>query len=143
MQDLIEFVTPFKLNEGVIIYNEIPEHTEILGWSDSVRIVLYNIIVNAIKSTSKGYIKIEFIQTDASYCIVISDTGEGMSESMIYYLTTGFGKDQIDLIPKYKKGNGIGFQIIRHLVKLMHVDLSIKSKEHVGTKVFLKFSLQN
>ncbi len=143
IQDLIEFVTPFKLNECVIIYNEIPEHTEISGWSDTVRIVLYNIIVNAIKSTSKGYIKIEFIQTDASYSIVISDTGEGMSESMIYYLTTGFGKDQIDLIPKYKKGNGIGFQIIRHLVKLMHVDLSIKSKEHVGTKVILKFNQQN
>ena len=143
IQDLIEFVTPFKLNEGVIIYNDIPEHTKILGWSDTVRIVLYNIIVNAIKSTSKGYINIEFIQTDTSYSIVISDTGEGMSESMIYYLTTGFGKDQIDLIPKYKKGNGIGFQIIRHLVKLMHVELTIKSKEHVGTKVFLKFNQQN
>jgi signal transduction histidine kinase len=142
-QDLIEFVSPFKLNEDIIIYNQIPEHTVILGWSDTLRVVLYNLIMNAIKSTSKGYIKIEFKQTDSTYSILISDTGEGMSESMIYYLTTGLGKDQIDLIPKYKKGNGIGFQIIRHLVKLMHVDLTIKSKEHIGTKVFLKFNNMN
>jgi two-component sensor histidine kinase len=66
-----------------------------------------------------------------------------MSASMIHYLITGHSKDQVELLPKYKKGNGIGYQIIRHLVKLMQAELHITSKENTGTDVRLKFLLSN
>ena len=139
VKDLVEFVSPFKQNEQVKIINEIPVDTQILSWADSVRVLLYNIIMNSIKSTSSGWIKIQYNNLGSNFELNVSDTGEGMSATMIQYLTSGHSKDEVELIPKNKKGNGIGYQIIRHLIKLMQVELIIKSKENIGTTVTLKF----
>lgn len=139
IKDLVDFVKPFKQNDLVNIINEIPEGTQIVSWAESLRVLLYNIIINSIKSTSSGWIKISYINNDSNFEIIVSDTGEGMSPSMIHYLSSGQSKDEVELLPKYKKGNGIGYQIIRHLIKLMHAELTIKSKENFGTVVILKF----
>jgi signal transduction histidine kinase len=139
VQDLIEFVTPFKEHQEVEIINEINADTVIKGWPDSLRVLLYNILINAVKSTKKGFIKIQFIKSENNYTIHIIDSGEGMSASMVQYLLSGTSKDAVELLPKYKKGNGIGYQIIRHLVSLMKAELSIKSKEGVGTSIYIKF----
>jgi signal transduction histidine kinase len=143
VQGLLEFVAPFKLNDSIQIENKIPLETEIVNWNDALRVILYNIIVNAIKSTKHGLIEVSYQSTASHYEIIFSDSGEGMSASMIHYLITGHSKDQVELLPKYKKGNGIGYQIIRHLVKIMNAELSIASKENQGTKVSLKFKNLN
>jgi signal transduction histidine kinase len=139
IQSLIEFVEPFKLNNTVIIQNQIPKDIIISNWPDALRVVLYNIIVNAIKSTNQGEINVLFKQSSNDYEIIIQDTGEGMTASMVNFLITGKSRDEVESLPKYKKGNGIGYQIIRHLVKIMNTELSITSKENQGTKVSLKF----
>jgi signal transduction histidine kinase len=143
VQGLLEFVAPFRLNDKIKIENKIPLDIEIFNWPDALRVILYNIIVNAIKSTKKGLIEVSYHQTTTDCTIVIADSGEGMSESMVYYLLSGHSKDQVELLPKYKKGNGFGYQIIRHLVKLMQANLQITSKENMGTIVTLKFKTIN
>ena len=139
VQGLIEFVTPFRLNDKVKIQNQIPLVTEITNWPDALRVILYNIIVNAIKSTKQGLIVISIHPSTTHFEIKITDSGEGMNDSMVHFLITGHSRDQVELLPKYKKGNGIGYQIIRHLIKLMHAELQITSKENEGTEVSLKF----
>jgi signal transduction histidine kinase len=100
-------------------------------------------IVNAIKSTNQGEINVLFKKSSNDYEIIIQDTGEGMSASMVNFLITGKNRDEVESLPKYKKGNGIGYQIIRHLVKIMKAKLSITSKENQGTEVSLKFKKSN
>ena len=102
-------------------------------------VLLYNILINAVKSTKQGVIKVQFNQFDDHFTLQVIDSGEGMSVSMVQYLLTGTSKDAVELLPKYKKGNGIGYQIIRHLTKLMQADLSIQSKESSGTTITIKF----
>jgi two-component system sensor histidine kinase EvgS len=143
VQDLIEFVEPFKEFPKVEIVNELPADTMIQGWPDSLRVLLYNILINAVKSTRQGFIKVQFFHYDDHFTLQVIDSGEGMSVSMVQYLLTGTSKDEVELLPKYKKGNGIGYQIIRHLVKIMNAELSITSKENQGTKVSLKFKNLN
>ena len=143
IQSLIEFVAPFKLNDTIKIQNQIPKDTIIANWPDALRVVLYNIIVNAIKSTNQGEMNVLFKQSSLDYEIIIQDTGEGMSASMVNFLITGKSRDEVESLPKYKKGNGIGYQIIRHLVKIMNAELTITSKEYQGTKVSLKFKNTN
>jgi signal transduction histidine kinase len=143
VQGLLEFVAPFRLNDKIKVENKIPLDTEIVNWSDALRVILYNIIVNAIKSTKNGFIEVSYHQTASDCTFVISDSGVGMSESMVHYLLSGQSRNQVELLPKYKKGNGIGYQIIRHLVKLMQAELSITSKENQGTEVSLKFKINN
>ena len=143
IQSLIEFVEPFKLNDTIKIQNHIPKDTIIANWPDALRVVLYNMIVNAIKSTNQGEINVLFNRSSIDYEIIIQDTGEGMSASMVNFLITGKSRDEVESLPKYKKGNGIGYQIIRHLVKIMNAELNITSKENQGTKVSLKFKNSN
>jgi signal transduction histidine kinase len=45
----------------------------------------------------------------------------------------------VEHLPKYKKGSGVGFQIIRNIIKLMKAKLEIDSKENVGTTVSISF----
>jgi signal transduction histidine kinase len=143
VQDLIEFVEPFKEFPKVEIVNELPADTMIQGWPDSLRVLLYNILINAVKSTRQGFIKVQFFHYDDHFTLQVIDSGEGMSASMVQYLITGTSKDAVELLPKYKKGNGIGYQIIRHLVKLMEAELSIESKEGVGSTITIIFYKTN
>lgn len=96
-------------------------------------------LLNQLK---QGFIKVQYIVSDNSYTIQIVDSGEGMSVSMVQYLLSGSSKDEVELQPKYKKGNGIGYQIIRHLVKLMNAELTIDSKEGIGSTISIKFYLK-
>ena len=137
--DLVEFVKPFKQNEQVKIINEIPDGLIIQNWADSLRVLLYNLIVNAINNTQTGTIKISYSGLSNSYKISVSDTGIGMNDSMIQYLLKGKNKDEIEQIPKYKKGNGVGFQIIRNIVLLMNATIEIESQETKGTTVSIYF----
>ena len=95
--------------------------------------------MNAIKSTEKGNIDISLEESKSGYIIIVQDTGVGMSASMAKYLMTGKSKDEVENIPKYKKGNGVGYQIIRNIVKLMKAKLMIESKENIGTTVSILF----
>jgi signal transduction histidine kinase len=137
--DLVEFVEPFKQNEQVQIINDIPDGLIIQNWADSLRVLLYNLIVNAIHSTSKGTIRISYQAIENGFQIMVSDTGIGMNASMIQYLLKGKSKDEVEQIPKYKKGNGVGFQIIRNIVQLMQASLTIDSEVNKGTSVRVIF----
>lgn len=137
VNDIIEFVKPFNDNEAVVIINNVPEGVIIKSWSDTLRVLLYNLIINAFKSTVKGSINISFTSTTKESIIVVKDTGIGMNASMTQYLITGNSQDGVEDLPKYKKGNGVGFQIIRHILKLMKASIKIDSKEGVGTIIYI------
>ena len=104
-----------------------------------MRVIVYNILINAYKSTEKGVISISIVKKASNYTIKIKDNGVGMNASMLRYLITGKSKDEVENFAKYKKGNGVGYQIIRNIVKLMKAKLEIESRENVGTTVSLLF----
>jgi signal transduction histidine kinase len=139
VNDLVEFVEPFKQNESLKIVISIPEDLMIQNWPDSLRVLLYNIIINSINNTNKGEIRVSHTTTKNGYIISVADTGVGMNASMIHHLLKGKSKDEVEQIPKYKKGNGVGFQIIRNIVHLMNARLEIESVENKGTTVSVIF----
>jgi signal transduction histidine kinase len=139
VNDLIEFVEPFKQNENLKIINSIQEDLMIQNRPDSLRVLLYNIIVNSINNTYKGEIRVSYTTTNKGYAISVADTGVGMNESMVEFLLKGNSKDEVEQIPKLKKGNGVGFQIIRNIVHLMNAHLEIESFENRGTTVTINF----
>ena len=139
VSDLVEFVEPFKQNDSLIIVNNIPQDLMIQNWPDSLRVLLYNLLVNGINNTNKGEISISYHTTQNGYKIAVTDTGVGMNASKVQFLLKGKSRDDIEQIPKYKKGNGVGFQIIRHIVQLMNATMQIESTENKGTSVSVTF----
>lgn len=137
--DLIDFITPFVGSKDIALENKIPIDTKIKNWPEALRVLMYNILMNAIKSTEKGVISISLEESKSGYIIIVQDTGVGMSASMAKYLITGKSKDEVENLPKYKKGNGVGYQIIRNIIKLMKAKLEIDSIENEGTTVRIFF----
>ena len=137
--DLIDFITPFVGSKYISLENKIPIDTKIKNWPEALRVLMYNILMNAIKSTEKGFISILIEESKSGYIIKVQDTGVGMSASMAKYLITGKSKDEVENLPKYKKGNGVGYQIIRNIIKLMKAKLEIDSIENKGTTVRIFF----
>jgi signal transduction histidine kinase len=134
-ESIVDFVLPFKQSDYVSIVNNVPKGLLIRGWHDPMRVLFYNLIMNSIRSTNKGLIEITAVSNSNTVAISIKDTGVGMSESMISYLLTGIKPENNFVTPKYKTGNGVGYQIIRNLVKLVFAELKIESKVGVGTEV--------
>ena len=134
-ESIVDFVLPFKQSDQVGIINNIPKGMVIKGWHDPMRVLFYNLIMNSIRSTNKGSIEITAVSNSNTVTISIIDSGVGMSESMISYLLTGTKPKDNFVTPKYKTGNGVGYQIIRNLVKLIFAELKIVSKVGVGTEV--------
>ena len=134
-ESIVDFVLPFKQSDQVGIINNIPKGLVIKGWHDPMRVLFYNLIMNSIRSTNKGSIEISAISNADVVTIFIKDSGVGMSESMISYLLTGTKPKDNFVTPKYKTGNGVGYQIIRNLVKLIFAELKIVSKVGDGTEV--------
>jgi signal transduction histidine kinase len=139
IHDLIDFITPFLGGKVITLENKIPINTIIKNWPEALRVLMYNILMNAIKSTEVGVISVSIEDIKSGYIIKVQDTGVGMSASMAKYLMTGKSKDEVEHLPKYKKGNGVGYQIIRNIVKLMKAKLMIESKENKGTTVSIYF----
>ena len=137
--DLIDFITPFIEGKDITLENKIPIHTKVKNWPEALRVLMYNILMNAIKSTEKGIISISIEDSKSGYIIKVQDTGMGMSATMAKYLMTGKSKDEVEHLPNYKKGNGVGYQIIRNIIKLMKPKLEIDSIENKGTTVSIFF----
>lgn len=137
--DLIEFVHPFTQNKQIQILNIVPPESFINNWPDSLRVLLYNLLVNAIKATHAGTIKIGFKLIEGGYLVFMEDTGIGMSNSMIDFLLKGKHEDLVEIHPKFKTGNGVGYQIIRNIVNLMNANLDIESVENKGTTINIVF----
>lgn len=140
VSDLIDFVQPFNQNKNIEIINEIESESYITNWPDSLRVLLYNLLVNALKATKQGSVSIAYkIIQNGGYILEVKDTGIGMSQSMINYLLTGQHIEDVEHHLKSKTGNGVGFQIIRNIVKLMNATIEIDSTENQGTKINVIF----
>ena len=138
--DLLDFVSPFIDNKDIQLINHIQSECYIDNWPDSLRVLLYNLIVNAIKATSIGTIEIGFNRLKDGYIIYVKDSGIGMNQSMVQYLTSGITYDEgIEHNTRFKSGNGVGYQIIRNVIKLMNAHIDIESIENNGTTIHVIF----
>jgi signal transduction histidine kinase/CheY-like chemotaxis protein len=99
--------------------------------------ILVNVIYNAIKFTSKGYIKMEVTasvkERTAVVNFVIEDTGIGMNEEQMEKIFTKYEQAESNTQIKFG-GTGLGLSITKKLIELMNGTIGVKSKENVGSK---------
>ena len=108
-------------------------------WGDEARIrqVLLNILNNAVKYTSEGFVSFTVKGTvlDADNVILtikIADSGRGIKEEDIGKLFTDFV--QFDLVGnKGIEGTGLGLAITQKLLKAMKGDISVLSEYGKGS----------
>jgi len=118
----VQFVN--QINEGLVLYQ----------FMEPIRIVLYNIILNALNFTEKGNITISGGHTTKGILVKIRDEGIGMTQEQISnIMSEHFIVSSANV--NNRKGNGLGYLIIKDLLKLVDAKFVIKSKKNKGTMV--------
>jgi len=99
--------------------------------------VIYNIIKNAVESietNKKGKIRINVFKDKKSITVSISDNGKGISKSELNYIYKPFYTTK-----KFRNNLGLGLTYCAHVMQKHGGNIFIKSKENLGTTVFLTF----
>jgi hypothetical protein len=102
-------------------------------------IIVNNILTNAVKYSKVGsVINFDIKETKRDTVFTISDTGIGIASEDLEKIYDQFYRSKSNQNPEIK-GTGLGLSIVKRLCLLLQIDLEIKSKENVGTKVILRF----
>ena len=128
-QKRIEFVN--EVHNGVVLYQ----------YMEPVKIVLYNLILNALNFTEKGFITISGGKTEKGILIKVKDDGLGMTSEQINNIMSEHFIVSSATVDK-RKGNGLGYLIIKDMLKLVNARFVIKSKKNRGTMVTIFFPVQ-
>jgi len=116
------------------LINAVEEGLALYQYIEPVKIVLYNLILNGINFTTEGYIRVSSIRSRDGMALQIQDTGVGMTQEQINNIMA----DQIIISSANvdnRKGNGLGYLIIKDLLKILRGSLNIRSEKENGTTV--------
>lgn len=106
------------------------------GDAVKLRQAFNNLVSNAIKFTLHGgAVKIEAVRlADGRACVIVRDTGVGMTAEEIALAATPFG--QVDgKRTRWREGTGLGLPIARSLIELHGGQLRITSEKGKGTEI--------
>ena len=136
---VVGILAPLAREKQINLVNTIDPALEMHQYEEALRILIYNLLTNAINFTEKGSIRIGAVASDTAYEIFVQDDGMGMTneqvanllsaETIISSANTG-----------HRKGNGLGYLIIKDLLKMMDAGISIKSEKGKGTTVTIRFA---
>ena len=121
-----------------LVYQIDPELPEILiGDPGKLRQVLNNLLVNAIKFSSRGAITIEvnlveLHENEARLHFSVSDQGIGIAPDKLEHIFQPFSQADASTTRKYG-GTGLGLSISSRLVQSMQGELGVHSQEGVGS----------
>ncbi len=108
-------------------------------FGDQLRLgqVLTNLMSNAVKFTSSGYVKLDVAienmkDTHCRVCFKVIDTGIGIPEEKRKLLFQSFSQVDASMTRKFG-GTGLGLSISRQLVRLMGSDIQVSSAENEGS----------
>ncbi len=104
-----------------------------------LRQVLFNLVGNAVKFTSKGHVKLSackiFTDEEASkldLTISVEDTGIGVPEEHRESIFDSFKQQDSHITKKYG-GTGLGLSITKRLVELMNGQIVVKGVDKMGS----------
>lgn len=123
--------------KDLLIRNEVPADLQVYQYYEPVKILVYNLMTNAIHFTEKGSIIVTAVKENGSVIVAVKDEGIGMTPEQIQRLMaeemviTSANVDN-------KRGHGLGFLIIKDLVKTMEATLTIESKKEEGSTIAVK-----
>ncbi|PAY01557.1 hybrid sensor histidine kinase/response regulator [Pseudoalteromonas sp. HM-SA03] len=96
--------------------------------------ILINIIYNAIKFTSSGFVKVEVkLKTDTQLQFIVIDTGIGIPSEKLKRIFKPFEQVQ-HVTTRSDEGAGLGLAISSALIKLMGGELSVESALGEGSQ---------
>jgi signal transduction histidine kinase len=109
------------------------------GDYDLLKPMLINIVDNAFKYTpANGSVKISLERQKQFAVITVRDTGIGIPEKDLLYITEPFYKIKRS---NMQEGSGLGLAIVKQIITIHHGSLKVESKEGSGTVITISLPL--
>lgn len=141
VRQIFSILNGMAKQKNIFLTNEVPADFTIHQYAEPMRIILYNLVVNALNFMEKGHITIIAKNLRNGILIEVKDQGFGMTKEQINNILA----DQFIVSSANvdgKKGNGLGYLIIKDLLKVVEGNFSIKSAKNIGTTIKLFFPKQ-
>lgn len=123
----------------ITISNEVKDDFIFMGNQTLIRIMLNNLILNAIKyNTEKGKITVQSNLLPNQYLLTVSDTGKGMTEAQQAKIFERFTRINIE-----QEGQGLGLAIVDSIAKFHHIEIKVDSKVDFGTTFSVGFPIHS
>jgi signal transduction histidine kinase len=120
------------------------EKAEYMMNTDPLRLkqILLNILNNAIKFTSKGFIEFCYFPNEAKTQMIfyIKDTGIGIAKDQQEKIFERFTKVADNKTKNYR-GTGLGLSIGLKLTQMLKGEIRVESELNIGTAFYLSFPL--
>jgi signal transduction histidine kinase len=120
------------------------EKAEYMMNTDPLRLkqILLNILNNAIKFTSKGFIEFCYFPNEAKTQMIfyIKDTGIGIAKDQQEKIFERFTKVADNKTKNYR-GTGLGLSIGLKLAQMLKGEIRVESELNIGTAFYLSFPL--
>ncbi len=128
-----------SMPEEVELRLQMPEDTSLIMKTDVVRLkqVINNLINNAKKFTTQGYISIGYEKKTIGFVeLFVEDTGKGMSQDALEHIFERFYK-----VDSFTQGAGLGLSICQTFVDRMSGTISVTSEVGKGTRFVVKLPI--
>lgn len=106
---------------------------------DPMRIkqVLNNLISNALKNTTQGYIEVSYETDQSEARISITDTGRGISQEKLGIIFERFEK-----VDSFVQGAGLGLSVCKSIIEHMNGNIEVASTVGKGSTFTVTFPCQ-
>ena len=142
-----EVMTPFALQakqKGLLVSYQVAEDVEQALVTDKLRLtqIISNLLSNAIKFTHSGEVSLAFEKlSEEQYRLTVTDTRIGISAENINSVFTAFVQADSSITREFG-GTGLGMNITKRLVDMLHGSIAIESELGIGTSFSLDIHMQ-
>jgi len=139
LEDIKESMQPAiqKKNNKLIL--EIAEGVgKVTSDKTKLRQCIYNLLSNAAKFTSDGLITMRAHRTEGNICLIVEDTGIGMTPEQLEKIFDEFKQADASIARDYG-GTGLGLSLVKSLSKLLGGGIQAISETGFGTTFTLHF----
>ncbi len=105
--------------------------------------IVSNLVVNAIKFTEQGMVKVRLCRPDHSHwAIEVSDTGPGIPQEAQERIFEAFWQVDGSTTRKVSRGVGLGLSIVQQLTALMEGQVSVRSELGLGSTFIVTLPIE-
>jgi PAS domain S-box-containing protein len=147
VENVSSLFVPLAYKKGLDLSWKVPDTIiEILGQPGYIEKILNNLIHNAIKFTSSGFVRIDLNilkdQEGTWAAVSVSDSGPGIKEEdrgqiFLEFRQAGSSKSKVH------EGTGLGLHISKGLAEFMHGKILLNSKVGEGSEFTLMIPVHN
>ncbi|WP_194269376.1 hybrid sensor histidine kinase/response regulator [Tritonibacter litoralis] len=143
--DVATLVAPIAAEKGIEVCIDVPEDTprQFIGDNGRIRQILMNIVGNAVKFTTEGYVGVTVSYDESQsrpLSIRIEDTGVGIPEQQLGHIFQAFEQVESTTARRFE-GTGLGLAITAHLVEAMEGEIKATSTLGKGSCFILHLDL--